>query len=338
MKVAVIGLGHIGGSLTKALLSSGVDVVGYDIDKSTLTSCGKLGISCTSKIDEALDGAQVVFLAVPTPVVLDATREILAVLEGAQTIDQDVIVSDLSSSKTKVVEESYDIVEEAKARGVRVEFLSLHPMTGREGSGFMTSEGDLILGCTWAVILHQALSAVTVVKVADLLSKLQARLLFMDWESHERAVGALSHLPHLISLAYASLIYRSDESRRGFILGAGSFRDMTRVAYTDPEKVAAMVVPNSKTLSDLLDRLNVEIESIRSSLSSEEEFVRSFSQVQTFLRNASELTCLESTSTLVCCEGSLFKELQRISQDGSVVLQVERRLEDDSYFITFLTR
>jgi len=54
LKVAVIGLGHIGGSLTKALLSSGVDVVGYDIDKSTLTSCGKLGISCTSKIDEAL--------------------------------------------------------------------------------------------------------------------------------------------------------------------------------------------------------------------------------------------------------------------------------------------
>jgi prephenate dehydrogenase len=253
--VAVIGLGLIGGSLTRALAGGGHHVVGFDADPATRGTARTAAARAPADqrwqiagtIKEAIRGAELVVLAVPLP----ALPAVFAELD-----DFTGLVTDVTSVKGPV--------RELAAKQLRVgSFIGGHPMAGKETSGFAAADPRLFEGCAWVLCLDGNLP--DWLRLAQLFTELGARVVPATADEHDRAVAAVSHVPHLLAAALTSAI---TDDPLAATLAAGSFRDASRVAATRPELTAAMCGGNAtavgpaleavlKVLDDLYDALDV---------------------------------------------------------------------------------
>jgi prephenate dehydrogenase len=226
MRIAVLGLGLIGGSLLRALAATGHDVTGYDTDPVTRQLAG-----AAASVAEAVAGADLIFLAVPLP----AIPGLLDHLDGHPGL-----ISDVTSVKAPVA---------ALMDGRR--YVGGHPMTGTEHSGFGASDPRLFHGQPWVLCLDEETDLADWLTVARLLGTLRARVIPATSAEHDAAVARISHVPHLVATAIASAA-----SEPGVLaLAAGSFRDGTRVATTSPALVAAMCAGNAAAIRPALDEL-----------------------------------------------------------------------------------
>ncbi|AGZ46637.1 prephenate dehydrogenase/arogenate dehydrogenase family protein [Actinoplanes friuliensis] len=251
MKVAVIGLGLIGGSLLRALAAHGHTVTGYDLeaetreaaralakaadaprvaDPETRTIAVKGAWHVADSVAEAAAGAEVVVLAVPLP----ALPDVLAELEGHPGL-----ITDVTSVKGPV----RDLL-----KGHR--FVGGHPMAGKESSSFRASDPSLFDGCAWVLCLEPGTTDVADwLSLAALFLPLGVRIVPVTAAEHDRAVAQISHVPHLLAAALAALL---EGNPLAATLGAGSFRDGTRVAGTRPELIAAMCGGNADAVREVL--------------------------------------------------------------------------------------
>ena len=262
MDIAVIGLGLIGGSLLRALAARGHRVLAYDIDPATRATARTAAARApagarwqvTSSVRDAVAGSELTVLAVPLsalPPVLDELADVL--YTG--------LVTDVTSVKGPV----RDLVA-ARLRGTHARaagFVGGHPMTGRETSGFAAGDPDLFTGAAWALCLEPDTSLADWLELAALVTSLGARVVPTTAEEHDRAVAAISHVPHLLASALAAA---AGEDPLALTLGAGSFADGTRVAATRPELVALMCGGNAGAVRAALDRVCAALESARAAL------------------------------------------------------------------------
>ena len=223
--VAVIGLGLIGGSLLRALAAEGHQVTGFDADPATRALAGEAGYRVTSTPHEAADGAEVVALAVPLPVL----PAVLADLAGHHGL-----ITDATSVKGPV----RDL---AAKHGLR-RFVGGHPMAGKETSGFAAADPELFAGCVWVLGLEPETALDDWLTLAALYTALGARVVPATAAEHDRAVAQVSHVPHLLAAALARQLAGNPLAAA---LAAGSFRDGTRVAATRAELTAAMCGGNA---------------------------------------------------------------------------------------------
>ncbi|GAA2650391.1 prephenate dehydrogenase [Paractinoplanes durhamensis] len=232
MNVAVIGLGLIGGSLLKALAGrNGHEVTGYDADPATRTLAGDDGYKVAGSVAEAIAGAELVVLAVPLPVL----PGVIAELAG-----YDGLVTDVTSVKGPVRE---------LAHGIR-RFVGGHPMAGKETSGFAAADPALFEGCAWVLCLEPGETGLDDwLTAAALFTAIGARVVPATAAEHDRAVAAISHVPHLAAAAIARRLVGNPLAAT---LGAGSFRDGTRVAATRAELIAAMCGGNAPAVREVL--------------------------------------------------------------------------------------
>ncbi|MEU4239016.1 prephenate dehydrogenase/arogenate dehydrogenase family protein [Actinoplanes sp. NPDC026619] len=238
--MAVIGLGLIGGSLLKALAAAGHEVTGYDADPGTRELAGAAG-----SIAEAVTGAELVVLAVPLPVL----PAVFAELSG-----HDGLITDVTSVKGPV----RDLAAKHRIR----RFVGGHPMAGKETSGFAAADPALFDGCAWVLCLETSepetgepetgepeTDLADWLTAATLFTALGARVVPARAAEHDRAVAEVSHVPHLVAAALARRLVGNPLAAT---LGAGSFRDGTRVAATRAELIAAMCGGNAPAVSDVL--------------------------------------------------------------------------------------
>jgi prephenate dehydrogenase len=252
--VAVIGLGLIGGSLMQALAAGGHQVVGFDADPATRgtvrTAAARAAADrrwqIAGTIRDAIRGAELVVLAVPLPALPTVFAE-LADFTG--------LVTDVTSVKGPV----RDLAAQHLRLGT---FLGGHPMAGKETSGFAAADPNLFEGCAWVLCLDGNLP--DWLRLARLFTELGARIVPATADEHDKAVAAISHVPHLMAAALTSAVA---EDPLAATLAAGSFRDGSRVAATRPELTAAMCGGNAaavgpalesvlKVLDDLYDALD----------------------------------------------------------------------------------
>jgi prephenate dehydrogenase len=247
MRTAVVGLGLIGGSLLRALAAAGHQVIGYDADPATREAARAEGFQITGSVGEALDGSELAALAVPLPVL----PQVIPQLAGT-----DQLVTDVTSVKGPV----RDLM---KAHGVR-RFVGGHPMAGKETSGFAASEKDLFAGCAWVLALepHETELA-DWLTLARLFTGMGARVVPATAAEHDTAAAQISHVPHLFAAALAAQIHQNPLAGA---LGAGSFRDGTRVAATRPELTAAMCGGNRSAVQRELRRLIGDLEGMSEAL------------------------------------------------------------------------
>ncbi|GAA5197213.1 prephenate dehydrogenase [Rugosimonospora acidiphila] len=251
MRIAVIGLGLIGGSLLRALAAAGHEMLGYDADPATRalarTAAAKAPAGqrwqVTGAMLDATADAELAVLAVPLP----AIGGILDELAGA---GYSGMITDVTSVKGPVRDQ---VDERARRFGRLTGFVGGHPMAGRETAGFAVSDPNLFDGCAWVLCLEPGETDVADwLTLAGLITALGARVVPATAGDHDRAVAAASHVPHLLAAALATF---AATDPLALTLGAGSFRDGTRVAASPPTLSAAMSGGNAAAVRTALDEV-----------------------------------------------------------------------------------
>lgn len=234
MNAAVLGTGLIGGSVGAALRELGHRVTGWDPNPANLATARDLGLIDIAAADTtaAVADADLVVLAGPPS----------GVLEGIAALgNTDALVIDISGVKGPVV---------AAAGGLR-RFVGTHPMAGREHGGPEHAAPGLFRGATWVLATDGAAEA-DLAEVEDLVRAMGARPLRMTAERHDGAVAAISHLPQMIA---GGLISHAVSEADRIDLAAGSFRDLTRVALSDPGVWIEVLTANAAEVSTQLRAL-----------------------------------------------------------------------------------
>jgi prephenate dehydrogenase len=234
--VAVVGLGQLGGSLAAALVAAGRPVTGWDTDPAAREAAAARGVA----IGRELGG--VVVLAVPLPAMAGA-------LDGL-TVAPDATVTDLGSVKTPV-----RAALEPRWGG---RYVGGHPMCGTERSGHGATDPELFRGARWALCLDEGTELPRWLRVAEVALAVGAEVVPATSAEHDAAVAAVSHVPHLLAAALAAAA--AEAGPLALALAAGSFRDGTRVAASDPASVTAMLEGNAAPTAAALTRVRDQLE------------------------------------------------------------------------------
>jgi prephenate dehydrogenase len=233
--VGVVGLGQLGGSLAAALAAAGRPVAGWDVDPAACDAAAARGVQITREL------SGIVVLAVPLPALATALDEL--------TIAPDATVTDVGSVKLPVLETL------GEAFGNR--FVGGHPMAGTERSGHAATDPGLFTGARWAVCLDPGTDLHRWLRVAEVALAVGADVVPVTSVEHDDAVAAVSHVSHLLAAALAAAAGQAGPLALG--LAAGSFRDGTRVAGSDPEFVTAMVEGNAGPTAAALARVQQQL-------------------------------------------------------------------------------
>jgi prephenate dehydrogenase len=251
-KVAIIGVGLVGGSFGLALRRAGAagPVVGFDRDRTSLARAAELQVidQVADSVSEATRGAELVVVAVPVKAVGPVLHDVALALDPAAT------VTDVGSTKAEVVHTAREELRERFAR-----FVPGHPIAGREASGVEAANADLFRGAR--VVLTPV--AETDAQAADLVRSaweaVGARVSTLTPEDHDRIFAAVSHLPHLLSFALVSEIASRADAGELFGFAAGGFRDFTRIAASSPEMWRDVALQNREALLRELDRFGLRL-------------------------------------------------------------------------------
>lgn len=234
MRVAVIGLGLIGGSAALALAEAGHDVLGLDPDPATRDAAAA-HFPVTAD-PAALAGTDLAVVAAPFGHLETVASETLDGYTG--------LVTDVSSVKA------------APARVfARHRFVGGHPMAGKETAGFDAAEAGLFRGRKWVLCLEADTDLADWTALAALWTSIGAHVVPATAADHDRAAARISHLEHLVA---AALVHVANEPLAR-TLAAGSFRDATRVAASPTALFAGMVEGNHADLWTALDDFGEEL-------------------------------------------------------------------------------
>jgi cyclohexadieny/prephenate dehydrogenase / 3-phosphoshikimate 1-carboxyvinyltransferase len=251
-RMAVIGLGLMGGSIARALHARGVRVLGYDRDGTQLDAALREGI-----VHEPLDGdltglasAEVVVLALP----VDAT---IALLPGVASRVRDArLVMDLGSTKRS-------IVAAAEAAGIGARYVGAHPLTGSHRSGWGASRASLFEDARIFLCPTPSTTVGTLELAESLWRELRAGVEVLDATEHDEQMAWRSHLPHLVSSTLALTL--RDAGVRRSALGPGG-RDMTRLAGGSPSMWHPIVRDNAAAIAEALAAYEERLHAFRMAL------------------------------------------------------------------------
>jgi prephenate dehydrogenase len=263
-RVVVLGLGLVGGSLARLLHARGADVVGYDADAATRTAAAAAGLRVADDVAGAVAEAGVVVLAVP----LRAMGAVAA--EVAAAAPPGVTVTDVGSVKGPVR-------QAVAAAGLGERYVGAHPMAGTEHSGFGASSAALLDGAPWAVTVAAGASTPGVgtagtdpARLAAVLRLVTGRLggtaAVLTDELHDEAAALVSHVPHVLATQLLNAVAGAPVRDVALGLAAGSFRDGTRVAFTDPARTQAMVTENAAWVAPALRKAVRDLEAVVAAL------------------------------------------------------------------------
>ena len=142
-------------------------------------------------------------------------------------------------------------------------YVGAHPMAGNELSGWTAADPSLYDDALWAVTVRTDTDYARFLAVARLIADDCAnRLIVLDDATHDRAAALISHMPHVVATALVNELSRNEDRAVAAALAAGSWRDMTRVALTDPDRTRAMVEEDAANVEALLRSLSRRLESM----------------------------------------------------------------------------
>ena len=252
-KIAVIGTGLMGGSLAMALTEArcAAEIGAYDSDLAARADAREMGVA-DKVYDSAADaarGARVLFLATPISAMGDA------VAECAPAMEPGAVVSDLASAKLGVIETISGMLPPG------VSYVGGHPMAGSEQSGVRNASADMFRDRYYVLTPTDDTDPGALATVHSLLTSIGARVISMDPESHDRAMATVSHVPHLLSLLLMELASREQERIKGtYKIAAGGFRDMTRIAASNPGMWLDIIAENRRFIVERLKDYSASVD------------------------------------------------------------------------------
>ncbi len=240
-KIAIIGVGLLGGSLARALRrNGGWEIVGWNHRASSRRRAAKL-LRVAPSLEAAVRGAQVVVLCAHSLAVWKLLQEILPWL------GKDTLVLDVSSLKKNLSDRAKTL------KVLQGRFVPCHPMAGKEQSGPEASDADLYRDRWVFVTPIPGTPKRNIARAASLWRSVGAQVAVWDPGDHDRRVAVTSHLPHLLACALTELYGKRLKSDRVLSAAVGSgFRDSTRIAGGHPVMWADILTLNAPEISKAL--------------------------------------------------------------------------------------
>ena len=258
-RVAVIGLGLLGGSVARAVHAHLPDAIttGFDADPAVRTRAREIGLAnfVPDTVAEAVTGADLIVLCVPVGAMASAGASI------AEHLAPGVIVTDVGSSKASVAKALAEVLP-----GVTV--IPAHPVAGTEQSGPDAGFAALFRN-RWCIVTPPAgADEKDVARVSAFWEALGARVERMDAEHHDRVLAVTSHLPHLIAYTIVGTASDLEEVTQSEVIkySAGGFRDFTRIAASDPTMWRDVFLSNRDAVLEMLQRFSEDLTELQKAI------------------------------------------------------------------------
>jgi len=255
VKLAVVGVGLIGGSVGLAARERlGAEVAGYDPAPGALEAALEVGAvdRAATGVEDALDGAEVAFVAAPVGALPAVIAEALA------AAGDDCVVTDVGSTKRTVV----DAVDDER-------FIGGHPLAGAANAGVRHARAELFAGATWYLTPTPRTRGTLYERLHRLLSALGARPAALDAETHDRMLATVSHLPHVLANVLVAQAARARTEEGQPLPATGpSFRDITRVAGSNTAIWRDIYLANADALVEAIDDAMARLDTVRATLQS----------------------------------------------------------------------
>ena len=249
MKLAIIGVGLIGGSLglcLKEKLGEKIFITGLCRTEKSMQTAQKLGAVdfASANISEVVGGADFIFLSPPVLQIVPTVKKILPyVKDGA-------IITDAGSTKKYIWQELKKILPS------NVFYIAGHPMTGREKSGVTAAKKDLFKNKAYVIVEDDTIPAKVREKLMTLLRITEANFTALNIEQHDRCAAIISHVPHVAAAALVTLLNRAGGDLESCMkLIGGGFKDTTRIASSNADMWADICMTNGEEISKNLNEL-----------------------------------------------------------------------------------
>ena len=263
-RVLLVGIGLIGGSVALAVKEANPDAIiyGYDINEKNLHLAKALGIideTCGS-IRECAEEADVILLAAPVK-----QTEILLEELSQYALKENVIVTDVGSTKVQVTKAAAGL----KRKGIT--FIGGHPMAGSHKTGPAAAKAHLFENAFYMLTPDIETEEKKVAELKAWLRGTKAKFLVLSPETHDKLTGIISHFPHIIA---ASLVHRAQrsnlENQLVNRLAAGGFRDITRIASSNPDMWRDILLHNRGVLIHLMEEWIDDMNRVKGLLANED--------------------------------------------------------------------
>jgi len=253
-RVAILGTGLIGTSIAMAAARAGCTVRGWDADPDVAArAAARSAIDAAVSLDEAVADADLVVAC--TPVETLATTVVEALRRSTLAL-----VVDAGSIKGGVV----DRVGELAAPSEAGRFVGGHPMGGTERSGPEHATASVVDGIVWALTPTEVTAPETVGRVAAWIERIGARPVLLSPERHDRLVAFASHLPQVASTSLMGLAAAEEAGEPEILLlAAGGFRDLTRLAASNPALWTEILLANREQVASAIDLYVERLRSLR---------------------------------------------------------------------------
>ncbi len=254
LNVAILGLGLMGGSLGLALVRAGYSVSGWDQSQEIIREAYQSGAINRAPVDleDAVSEASVIFIATPVESIAATIKSCLPYVRPG------TIFSDLGSIKEAIIEGVFSFLPAFH------HFVPGHPMTGSEQHGIRAADPFLFQNAAYLIIEDHRTSSEAAALIVKLIESTGAQIIKLTAAEHDRIVGMVSHLPHLIAATLSKTAGDAEEVYPGTLnLAAGGFRDTTRVAIGNPEIWQGIIFGNLEQVLKAINSFQNELDSLK---------------------------------------------------------------------------
>ena len=270
--ILMIGIGLIGSSVALCLKEKNKElhIVGFSENMEELTGAyqHKIIDEYTQNFKEACEQADVIFFCTPVSITLSLMPKI-----ARFNLKNNVLITDVGSTKGELRETANEVFKDKQ------DFIGGHPMAGSHKSGFMAADINLFENAYYILVANEGVSTEKITKLKSLLSLTKAKFIELEAFEHDKMTGILSHMPHIIA---SQLVTQADslidELPMAKKLAAGGFRDITRIASSDPKMWTDISISNRYILIEEIERWLSNLDKIKAKLAigDREELYRFF--------------------------------------------------------------
>lgn len=257
-KAGFLGLGLIGGSIAKAVKKYHPDItlIANASSKGTVEAAFSGGLIENSDLLplSEFSSCDLIFLCAPVDVNQRYMKELRTVVKD------DCLLTDVGSVKTPITK----AFEES---GLSCSFIGGHPMTGKEKGGYQNSDPHLLENAYYVLTRSSRSPEGLLDSFSSFIKSLGANVVVMDENAHDRSVAAVSHVPHIIASSLVRLLINNDDEEEHMkLIAAGGFRDITRIASSDPDLWRSIFLENRDAVLSLLDAFSRETQKYKEAL------------------------------------------------------------------------
>jgi prephenate dehydrogenase len=255
-RIAILGTGLIGTSIALAAFRAGIEVAGWDADGDVLARAGSSGsLTAAATLEEAVRGADLVVVSTP----IGAVAEVAA---AALTAAPDAVVTDAASIKSRIVDDLEALAGDESRR-----FVAAHPMGGSERSGPEHASASVVDGIVWVIAPTERTDQHAVALVDGFVRRIGAHPVHLTPERHDRLVAFVSHLPQVASTSLMGLAVTEEVDEPDLLLlAAGGFRDLTRLAASNPSLWSDILLGNRDQIADAIDLFTTRLHELRAQI------------------------------------------------------------------------